>query len=53
MTVPYIENIKLTLLVELVEKEIDRLPKQTFTKLMNTKIQKIKIKGKILPLLQR
>mgnify|MGYP000714882769 FL=1 len=46
MTVPYIENIKLTLLVELVEKEIDRLPKQTFTKLMNTKIQKIKIKGK-------
>ena len=46
MTVPYIENIKLTLLVELVEKEIDRLPKQTFTKLTNTKIQKIKIKGK-------
>ena len=46
MTVPYIENIKLTLLVELVEKEIDRLPKQTFTKLMNTKIQKINSTGK-------
>ena len=46
MTVPYIENIKLKLLVELVEKEIDRLPKQIITKLMNIKIQKIKIQGK-------
>ena len=46
MTVPYIENIKLSLLVELVEKEIDRFPQQTFTNLMNIKIQKIKIQGK-------
>ena len=46
MTVPYIENIKLSLVVELVEKEIDRLPQQSFTNLLNIKIQKIKIQGK-------
>jgi len=46
MTVPYIENIKLTLLVELDEEESCRFPKKNFTKLMNIKIQKIKIQGK-------
>lgn len=46
MTVPYIENIKLSLLVELVETEIDRLPQKSFTKLLNIKIKKIKIQGK-------
>ena len=46
MTVPYIENIKLSLLVELVETEIDRLPQKSFAKLLNIKIKKIKIQGR-------
>ncbi len=46
MTVPYIENIKLSLFVELVETEIDRLPQKSFKKLLNIKINKIKIQGK-------
>ena len=45
MTVPYIDNIKLMLIVELVEKEVERLPKK-FSKLMNLNIPKIKIYGK-------
>ena len=47
MTVPYIDNIKLLLIVELVEDEIERLPSKTFGKFMNVKIPKIKIYGKI------
>lgn len=46
MTVPYVDNIKLVLIVELVENEIHRLPKENFTKFMNFKIPKIKIYGK-------
>ena len=46
MTVPYIENIKLSLFVELVETEIERLPQKSFKKLLNIKINKIKIQGK-------
>ncbi|MEC8265700.1 MAG: HPr kinase/phosphatase C-terminal domain-containing protein [Pseudomonadota bacterium] len=46
MTVPYIDNIKLMLIVELVEKEVERLPKKKFSKLMNLNIPKIKIYGK-------
>ena len=46
MTVPYIDNIKLLLIVELVEDEVERLPSKTFGKFMNVKIPKIKIYGK-------
>ena len=42
MTVPYIDNIKLMLIVELVEKEGERLPKKKFSKLMNLNIPKNK-----------
>ena len=46
MTVPYIDNIKLLLIVELVEDEVERLPSKKFGKFMNVKIPKIKIYGK-------
>ncbi len=46
MTVPYIDNIKLLLIVELVEYEVDRLPNKTFGKFMNLNIPKIRIYGK-------
>ena len=46
MTVPYIDNIKLLLIVELVENEVERLPKKKFGKFMNFNIPKIKIYGK-------
>ena len=42
MTVPYVDNIKLTLLVELVNEEVERLPK-TIGKFMNLNIPKIRI----------
>ena len=46
MTVPYVDNIKLTLLVELVDEEVERLPKKTIGKFMNLNIPKIRIFGK-------
>lgn len=46
ITVPYIDNIKLLLIVELTENEIERLPSKTFRNFMNLKVPKIKIYGK-------
>ena len=40
------DNIKLTLLVELVDEEVERLPKKTIGKFMNLNIPKIRIFGK-------
>ena len=47
MTVPYVDNIKLTLLVELVDEEVERLPKKTIGKFMNLNIPKIRILEKV------
>ena len=46
MTVPYVDNIKLLLIVELVDHEIERLPSKKIGKFMNLNISKIKIYGK-------
>ena len=46
MTVPYVDNIKLFLIVELVDHEIERLPSKKIGKFMNLNISKIKIYGK-------
>lgn len=46
MTVPYVDNIKLFLIVELVDHEIERLPSKKMGKFMNLNISKIKIYGK-------
>jgi|TARA_B100000131_G_C17768180_1_gene472123 serine kinase of HPr protein (carbohydrate metabolism regulator) len=47
MTVPYVENVKLSLIVELVDKEFERYPKQIFSRILGIKIPKIKIFGKV------
>ena len=49
MTVPYIDNIKLLLIVELVEDDIERLPSKTFGKFMNVKFQKLKFRKNSFP----
>ena len=46
MTVPYVENIKLTLVVELVEKEFERIPEMMSCSILGMKFPKIKIFGK-------
>tara|TARA_Y100000589_G_scaffold216673_1_gene204366 strand:- start:138 stop:563 length:426 start_codon:yes stop_codon:yes gene_type:complete len=46
MTVPYVDNIKLTLVVELVEKEFERIPGMMNCSLLGIKFPKIKIFGK-------
>ena len=46
MTVPYIENIKLTLVVELVEEEFERIPRMMSCSILGIKFPKIKIFGK-------
>ena len=46
MTLPYVDNIKLFLIVELVDHEIERLPSKKMGKFMNLNISKIKIYGK-------
>ena len=46
MTVPYVDNIKLSLIVELVDQEVERLPNKKTGKFMNPIIPKIKIYGK-------
>ena len=46
MTVPYVDNIKLFLIVELVDHEIERLPSKKMGKFMDLNISKIKIYGK-------
>ena len=40
MTVPYIDNIKLTLIVELVENEVERLPRKKIWKIYEFKYSK-------------
>ena len=46
MTVPYVENIKLTLVVELVEKQFERIPRTMNCNILGIKFPKIKISGK-------
>ena len=46
MKVPYIENIKLSMIIHLVDKEIDRLPKIRKKKLLGLNIPLIKIFSK-------
>ncbi len=46
MTVPYVDSIKLTLVVELVEKEFERMPRTMNCTLLGIKFPKIKIFGK-------
>ena len=46
MTVPYVENIKLTLVVELVEEEFERMPGMMSCSILGVKFPKIKIFGK-------
>ena len=46
MTVPYVENIKLTLVVELVEEEFERIPGMMSCSILGMKFPKIKLFGK-------
>ena len=46
MTVPYVENIKLTLVVELVEEEFERIPAMMSCNILGIKFPKIKLFGK-------
>ena len=46
MTVPYVENIKLTLVVELEEEEFERIPEMMSCSILGMKFPKIKIFGK-------
>ena len=46
MTVPYVENIKLKLVVELMEKESERIPKMMSCNILGMKFPRIKIFGK-------
>ena len=46
MTVPYVENIKLTLVGELVEQEFERIPRTMSCNILGIKFPKIKIFGK-------
>ena len=46
MTVPYVENIKLTLVVELVEQKLERIPRMMSCNILGVKFPKIKIFGK-------
>ena len=46
MTVPYVENIKLTLVVELVEEQFERIPRIMSRNILGMKFPKIKIFGK-------
>jgi len=46
ITVPFTENVKLSLLVELIDKEGERMPKRTKNILLGVKIPKIQIFGK-------
>jgi len=46
MTVPYVENIKLTLVVELVEERFERTPEMMNCSILGIKFPKIKIFGK-------
>ena len=46
MTVPYVENVRLFLVVELVEKEFERMPGMMSCSILGIKFPKIKIFGK-------
>ena len=46
MTVPYVENVKLTLVVELVEEKFERIPEMMNCSILGMKFPKIKIFGK-------
>ncbi len=46
MTVPYVDNIRLTLVVELVEGEFERIPEAMNCIILGIKFPKIKIFGK-------
>ena len=46
ITVPFIENVKLSLLVELIDKEGERMPEKEKKILLGVKIPKIQIFGK-------
>ena len=46
MTVPYVENIKLTLVVELVEEQFERIPRIMSCNILGMKFPKIQIFGK-------
>ena len=46
MTVPYVENVRLFLVVELVEEEYERMPGMMSCRILGIKLPKIKIFGK-------
>ena len=46
MTVPYVENVRLFLVVELVEEEFERMPGMMSCSILGIKFPKIKIFGK-------
>ena len=46
MTVPYVENVRLFLVVELVEEEFERMPGMMSCSILGVKFPKIKIFGK-------
>ena len=46
ITVPYIEGIRLKLIIKLTNKEIERIPKTNQTKLLGLKFPKLEINGK-------
>ena len=46
MTVPYVENIKLALVVELVKEEFERIPRMMSCNILGKKFPIIKIFGK-------
>ena len=46
MTVPYVENVRLFLVVELVEEEFERMPGMMSCSILGIKLPKIKIFGK-------
>ena len=46
ITVPFIENVKLHLVVELIDKDGERMPQKYETTILGNKIPKIKLFGK-------
>ena len=46
ITVPYVEGIKLKLVVRLTDKEIERIPKKNQINLLGLKFPKLEINGK-------
>ena len=46
ITVPYIEGIRLKLVIKLTDKEIERIPKTNQTNLLGLKFPKLEINGK-------